>query len=44
VTWKGQDHGGKELANGVYLCEVTAIANTGGTEERKFRRIAVYRE
>jgi hypothetical protein len=43
VTWQGQDHGGNELANGVYLCEVTAKATSGGDEEKKFRRIAVYR-
>ena len=44
VSWDGRDHRGKELANGVYLCEIKAKATTGGDEERKFRRIAVYRE
>ncbi|MCH7761896.1 T9SS type A sorting domain-containing protein, partial [candidate division TA06 bacterium] len=44
VSWDGQDHGGQELANGVYLCEVRATPTGGGEEERKFRRIAVYRK
>ena len=43
VEWDGKDFAGRNLAQGVYICEVVAVPD-GGTEERRYRNIAVFKQ
>ena len=40
--WDGRDFAGRKLAQGVYICEVVAVADDG-TEERRYRNIAIFK-
>ena len=40
--WDGKDFAGRNLAQGVYICEVVAVPD-GGSEERRYRNIAIFK-